>query len=224
MVVDFRLDDTALKTIMTKDQLQLQNAVVALMEATQLDRLASDPTSERAKIRDRSMDTAKKMAEQFAKYSEQYKRLMSIDGARIDTLGQIGGNAIEVRFNVDSSHRADYASAVSQSVAQSRAQVVSRMFDALRDIADDMPSSGGTSAAHAEQIASFALLAMAPVPSTELRVNFQTDNSSSSLLVGPRERYDAAGFQTYDHYAKGPMASPIAAGLFDIDALIDAPH
>ena len=85
------------------------------------------------------------------------------------------------------------------------------------------PSSGGSSAPHAEQLAAFALLAMAPVPSTELRIDFQTDNSSC-FLCGSRERYDAAGFVTTNRYAKGPQASPIAAGLFDIDALIQAPQ
>jgi hypothetical protein len=224
MVVDFRLDDAALKAVMTKDQLQMQNAVVTLMEATQLKRTAADATAERTAIRQRSLDTAKKMAEQFAKYSDQYKRLISIDGARIEGLGQIGGNAIEVRFSVDASKRPDYEKAVSQSVAQSRAQVVGKMYDALRDVADDMPSSGGSRAAHPEQIASFALLAMAPVANTELRVNFRTNNGSCSTLCGPRLRYDAAGFKTYDKFAKGPQASPIAAGLFDIDALIAAPQ
>ncbi len=223
MVVDFRLDDAALKAVMTKDQIQLQNAVVTLMEATQLKRTAADPAAERSSIRQRSLDTAKKMAEQFAKYSDQYKRLISIDGARIEGLGQIGGNAIEVRFAVDASKRPDYERAVSQSVAQSRAQVVGNMYDALRDVADDMPSSGGSRAAHPEQIASFALLAMAPVANTELRVNFKTDNSSCALC-GSRDRYDAAGFNSYDKYAKGSQASPIAAGLFDIDALIAAPQ
>jgi len=224
MVVDFRLDDTALKTVMTKDKLQLQNAVVTLMEATQLDRTAPDAAAERTRIRNKSLDTAKKMAAEFEKYSDQYKRLLSIDGARIETLGQIGGNAIEVRFAVDSRNRADYEKAVSSSVAQSRARVVSQMFDALRNEADDMPSSGGSSAAHPEQIASFALLAMAPGGNTELRVNFRTDNSSCGFLCGSRDRYDAAGFNTYDRFAKGPMASPIAAGLFDIDAIISAPQ
>ncbi len=223
MVFDFRLDDAALKTVMTKDKLQLQNAVVALMEATQLDRTSTDPAGERSKIRSRSMDTAKAMADEFATYADQYKRLLSIDGARIDTLGQIGGNALEVRFSIDSSKRVDYDRAVSQSVAQTRASVVGKMYDALRNKADDMPSSGGSSAAHPEQIASFALLSMAPIGNTELRVNFKTDNSSCGLC-GSRDRYDAAGFNSLDTYAKGPMASPIAAGLFDVDALIDAPH
>ena len=84
-----------------------------------------------------------------------------------------------------------------------------------------MPSSGGSRAAHPEQIASFALLALAPPEAGELRVNFKTDNSSCSLC-GSRERYNVAGFTSLDRYAKGPQASPIAAGLFDIDALIEA--
>ena len=84
-------------------------------------------------------------------------------------------------------------------------------------------SSGGSRAAHPEQIASFALLSLAPAASTELRVNFKTDNASCALC-GSRERYDVAGFKSLDRYAKGPSASPIAAGLFDVDAIIEAPH
>ena len=79
-----------------------------------------------------------------------------------------------------------------------------------------MPSSGGSRAAHPEQIASFALLSMAPPANAEIRVNFKTDNSSCALCSNKR-RYDAAGFKSLDKYAKGPMASPIAAGLFDVD-------
>jgi hypothetical protein len=223
MVFDYRLDDAALKTVMTKDKQQLQNAVIYLMEATQLERTAANVASERGKIRSRSEETAKKMAEQFAKYSDQYKRFLSIDGARIDTLGQIGGNAIEVRFAVDAQKRPEYEKAVSQSVAQARAQVVGNLFDALRDKASAMPSSGGSRAAHPEQIASFALLSLAPAANTEMRVNFKTDNSTCSAC-GSRERYNAAGFASLDRYAKGPNASPIAAGLFDVDALISAPR
>jgi hypothetical protein len=223
MVFDYRLDDAALKTVMTKDKQQLQNAVISLMEATQLERMADNPTAERTRIRSKSEPTAKAMAEQFAKYSDQYKRFLSIDGARIDTLGQIGGNAIEVRFAVDAQKRPEYEEAVSQSVAQARAQVVGNLFDALRDKAAAMPSSGGSRAAHPEQIASFALLSLAPATNTEMRVNFKTDNSSCSVC-GSRERYNAAGFASLDRYAKGPMTSPIATGLFDVDALISAPQ
>lgn len=223
MVVDYRLDDAALKAVMTKDKIALKSAVLALMEATQLERTAADPAAERARIRQRSEATAAAMGELFAKHTDQYKRLLSIDGARIEGLGQIGGNALEVRFAVDAQKRPQYEQAVSQSVARSRAQVVGAMFDELRAKADDMPSSGGSRAAHPEQIASFALLSLAPAASTELRVNFQTDNSSCALC-GSRERYDVAGFRSLDRYAKGPSASPIAAGLFDVDAIIEAPR
>jgi hypothetical protein len=197
--------------------------VVSLMEATQLQRTTTDPNAARASIRSRSLGTAAKMADEFVKYTDQYKRLVSVDGARIETLGQIGGNALEIRFPIDANRRPDYAKAVGQSVAQARAQVAGHLFDALRKVAKDMPSSGGSRAAHPEQIASFALLSLAPTGSTELRVDFKTDNASCALC-GSRERYNVAGFRSLDRYARGPQASPIAAGLFDIDALIDAPH
>ena len=223
MVVDFRLDDATLRGVFGKDKTAFKNQVLRLMEATQLDRKATDITGARASISSKSAAVADKMAAVFEQHANQYQRLLSIDGARIDTLGEIGANAIEVRFTVDANARPVYEKAVSQSVAQARAGVASSLYDALREEADDMPSSGGSSAPHAEQLASFALLGLANPESTELRVSMQTDNSSCTLC-GNRDRYDAAGFTTTDVFAKGPKASAIAAGMFDINALISAPQ
>ena len=224
VVVDFRLDDAALKGVFAKDGTAFKSSVLNLMQATQFQRALTDIAGERAKIVSKSTAVADKMASIFTDAKKQYERLLSIDGARIDTLGEIGGNAIEVRYTVDASKRPQYDQAISQSVAQARAGVVSSMYDALRTQANDMPSSGGESAAHSEQIASFALLGLAAPDRTELRVSLKTDNASNPLLIGPRKRYDEAGFANLDVFAKGPAVAPIAAGLFDIDAIIDAPH
>jgi hypothetical protein len=223
VVVDFRLDDAALRGVFSKDATAFKNAVLELMDATQLERTDGDATGQRSRIRSRSTETAQEMANIFMDYRQQYERLVSIDGARIDGLGEIGGNAIEIRYAVDGSNRPKYEEAISQSVAQARASVVSKMYDELRDEADDMPSSGGSSAAHPEQIASFALLSLSAPEKTELRFVLKTDNSSCGLC-GNRRRYDSAGFQSVDVYAKGPQSSTIAAGLFDIDAIIQAPR
>jgi hypothetical protein len=223
MVANFRLDDAALRAVLTRDKLGMKSAVLALMDATQLDRYSTDPAGERTAIRDRSQATADRMGAVFQRHADDYQRLLSIDGASIETLGKIGANAIEVRFPVDSRNRAKYADAVASSVAQSRARVVGDLFEALRAEADDMPGSGGSRAPHPEQLAAFALLALSPPAHVELRVDFKTDNDSCSLC-GDRERYDAAGFAGLDRYARGPDASPIAAGLFDIDAIIAAPR
>ncbi len=223
VVVDFRLDDAALRGVFQKDATAFKNAVLELMDATQLDRKSADAAGQRSRIRSRSNETAQAMANIFMEYRQQYERLVSIDGARIAGLGEIGGNAIEIRYAVDSSNRPKYDQAISQSVAQARASVVSKMYDDLRDEADDMPSSGGSSAAHPEQIASFALLSLASPEKTELRFVLKTDNSSCGIC-GNRRRYDAAGFASTDVYAKGPQSSTIAAGLFDIDAIIQAPQ
>jgi len=223
VVVDFRLDDAALRGVFAKDQTAFKNAVIELMEATQLERTSANPVADRTRIRERSTAVATKMATIFVDHANQYQRLLSIDGARIESLGEIGANAIEVRYTVDGSKRPQYEKAVSQSIAQARAGVVSSLYDQLRDEADDMPSSGGSSAAHPEQIASFALLSLAAPDKTELRVVLKTDNRSCALC-GNRDRYDAAGFASVDVFAKGPQASTIAAGLFDIDAIISAPQ
>lgn len=223
VVVDFRLDDGALRGVFAKDQTAFKNAVLRLMEATQLDREKADIDGERARIRDRSAAVADKMAQVFAAHAQQYERLVSIDGARIATLGEIGANAVEVRFAIDERNRPAYEDAISQSVAQARSGVVSSLYDELRAEADDMPSSGGSRAAHPEQIASFALLALSAPDKTELRFVMKTDNSSC-LLCGSRDRYDAAGFRSVDVFAKGPQVRAIAAGLFDVDAIIAAPQ
>ena len=223
VVVDYRLDDAALRGVFAKDHTAFKNQVISLMEATQLERTRTTVTADRTKIRERSTAVADKMATVFVDHGKQYQRLLSIDGARIETLGEIGGNAIEVRYPVDASARPDYEKAISQSVAQARAGVVSSLYDKLRDQAKDMPSSGGSRAAHPEQIASFALLGLAAADKTELRVSLKTDNSSCALC-GSRARYDAAGFASVDVFAKGPQVSTIAAGLFDINAIISAPQ
>jgi hypothetical protein len=223
MVVDFRLDDEALRQVMDHDRFAIKNAVLALMEATQLRRTGTDPTGDRAGIRERSTATAEAMGDAYVEHAEQYQRLVSIDGASIESLGEIGPTALEVRFSVDSRRRADYASAASQTIARSRAQVAGALFDALRGAAAQMPGSGGSRAPHPEQLASFAMLAIAPVAHTELRVNFDTDNGSCGVC-GDRDRYDAAGFVSLDRFARGPEASPIADGLFDVDAIIEAPR
>ena len=223
MVANFRLDDAALRAVLGKDKLGMKSAVLALMDATQLDRYGADAPGERTAIRERSQATAERMGNVFQRHADDYQRLLSIDGATIETLGKIGSNAIEVRFAVDARNRPRYEEAVSSSVAQSRARVVGELFEDLREEADDMPGSGGSRAPHPEQLAAFALLALAPPAHVELRVDFKTDNSSCSLC-GDRERYDAAGFAGLDRYARGPESSPIAAGLFDIDAIIAAPR
>jgi hypothetical protein len=77
-------------------------------------------------------------------------------------------------------------------------------------------TSAYSRAAHPEQIASFALLSLAAAESTELRFVLKTKSGG--------ERYNVAEFSNLDVFAKGPKASTIASGLFDIDAIIQAPQ
>ena len=187
-------------------------------------RIATDTLSlQRTDINHVCRETIDAMVEIFQRHTQDYQRLLSIEGAQLEGLGAIGANAVEIRFTVDSKKRPDYEHAVGQSVAQARAQVVGAMFDELRKKADDMPRSGDGAAPHEEQIAALALLSLAPPEHVELRVNFQTDTSSCALCSS-RARYDAAGWASLDRFAKGPVASPIAAGLFDIDALMAIPQ
>ena len=218
IVVDFRLDDGALREMFGKDKVAFSAAVQSLMQATQVDR-SGDVNAQRADITNKVKATSDKLGEIFATYGSSYKKLVEVEGAEIEGLGKIGANAIEIRFAIDGSNRVDYEKAVARSVAQARSETVTAMYDALLDAAKAMPKTGDRSTAHAEQIAAFALLSMTNAGRTDVRVNLQTDNDSCGLC-GSRERYNRAGFVNFDKFAHGPQASLIGAGMFDINSIL----
>ncbi len=219
IVVDYRLDDGALRAVFEADRTAAREQVLHVLEATQLDRLADAP-AQRAAIRAAAGPLAEQMAGIHAEHAARYARLRAIDGARIEGLGAIGANAIEVRFPVDAAGRPIYARAVSQSIAQARAGVAASLFDRLRDVAATLPRLGGAPPPHAEQLVAATLLGLADPDRIELRIALTTDTSSCGSCG---RRYDLAGVRSLDAYARGPAAAPLAAGLFDVDALIDAP-
>ncbi|MBP9088520.1 MAG: hypothetical protein KBG15_20530, partial [Kofleriaceae bacterium] len=218
IVVDFRLDDGALREMFGKDKVAFSAAVQGLMQATQVDR-SGDVNAQRSDITNKVKATSDKLGEVFATYGSSYKKLAEIEGAEIEGLGKIGANAVEIRFAIDSENRVDYEKAVARSVAQARSETVAAMYDALRDAAKSMPKTGDRSTAHPEQIAAFALLSMTSAARTDIRINLQTDNSSC-VVCGPRERYNRAGFVSFDRFAHGPQASLIGAGMFDINSIL----
>ncbi len=230
VVLDYRLDDGALMDVFSQHTgADLEERVLDVLEATQVDRIEDTNTEDasilkaaKQTIRTRLDDDVTKMVGTFDTYREKYLRLASLEKATIAGLGNIGANAVEVRFTVDSANRPDYENAVTQSLAQARSQVVTDFYDTLLGQANDVGSAGTGSAPHKEQIVAYGLLGLTDSSRLDLRVDIDVDTSGCLLLCGAAlTRYDLAGFAGSDTRAKGSDVRQIGGGLFNIDSIID---
>ena len=216
-MLDYRLDDGALQDIFSKySGVDLQAKILDFLETTQVDRVDDDLVPTRESLRSRLDDDTEPMIEVFDDYRESYLRMLSLSNARIDTLGEIGAQALEIRFEVDSRKRADYESATSRSLAHARSELMTNFFDDLVELADDVSGTGQGSAPHEEQIVAYGLLGLTDPNRLDLRIDFAADVSGSR-----DERYVAAGVEDFDIRARGSLVEEIGGGLFDIDSLIN---
>ncbi|MBL4636122.1 MAG: hypothetical protein JKY56_19840, partial [Kofleriaceae bacterium] len=221
VVLDYRLDDGALRELFAKNTgSDFQESIIQILQATQVDRSDTNLAATRETISTRIDDDLVPMAKAFDRYADEYLRLVSLEGAKIDTLGEIGANAIEIRFDVDSRKRVDYQDAISRSLSQARSEVAVDFFDEMIDLADDIGRSGTGSAPYEEQVVAYGLLGITPVNRLDLRVDIDVDTSFCRFCFA-LERYDSAGVESYDVRAKGDDVQPIGGGLFNIDALIN---
>ncbi len=221
IVLDYRLDDGALQDIFSNfSGSDLQAKVLDFLETTQVDRVDDDLVPTRESLRSRLDDDTEPMIEAFDEYRDSYLRMLSLSNARIDTLGEIGAQALEIRFEVDSRKRADYESATSRSLAHARSELMTSFFDEMVELADDVPGTGQGSAPHEEQIVAYGLLGLTDTNRLDLRIDFDVDTSSGTFGTS-KERYDAAGVENFDVRARGSQVEEIGGGLFDIDSLIN---
>jgi len=224
IVLDYRLDDGALLDMFSQNSgSDFQNSVLDFLEATQVDRIDdTNLAAARETIRTKLDDDVVAMVSTFDSYKEKYLRLTSIEKADIAGLGNIGANAVEIRFQVDSENRPEYETAVSQSLARARSKVVTSFFDDLLVQADDIGKAGTGSAPHQEQVVAYGLLGLADSSRVDLRVDIDVDTSGCLLLCGAAlDRYDIAGYAGSDTRAKGENVQAIGGGLFNIDSIID---
>jgi hypothetical protein len=224
IVLDYRLDDGALLDLFSQHSgADLQDSVLDFLEATQVDRIEdTNLAATRQTIRTRLDDDVAGMTATFDSYKEKYLRLASLEKANISGLGNIGANAVEVRFTVDSSNRPDYENAVTQSLAQARSRVATSFYDEILDQAGEVGSAGTGSAPHNEQIVAYGLLGLTDSARVDLRVDIDVDTSGCPILCGAAlTRYDMAGYASNDTRAKGQQVKEIGGGLFNIDSLIN---
>lgn len=216
VVLDYRLDDGALASLMTEGNgYQLRNAIKHHLRAVLVDR-ASTPTAlatARAAIPD-AKDAAviDSMAALFDERARHYEHLMAAEAAAIERLGPVGPQAVEIRFDVTADGHPDYESAALASLSQARARTVRKLYDDLLELSDGLDP-------HAEQPVTYGLLEMTPAARTDLRLDVDMDLSDS--MAQDYTHYREAGYAPFDRYARGRQVAPVDGGLFDVDALID---
>ena len=214
IVVDYRLDDRALETLMASNgAADYAAAVSAYLQAVEIDRgdTTTEISDERKEIRDDVADEAARAGAVFEEYGQQYRRLVESESAAVETIGLVGANMLEVRFAVDASNRPVYEDAAARSLPEARADLMRDLFDELVDHADDWGP-------HAEQTVGYALLSMLPADQAEF--GFKVDMGLDDTAANWREHYREAGYpESLSLFATGPNVTPIDGGLFDVDGI-----
>jgi hypothetical protein len=217
VVVDYRLDDAALEYLMVEqNKYTMRTALERYLGAVLTDRdtTAEQLAAERSSIAGNSKinKTIGAMAERYESHANTYRRLLAAEDAVIDTLGQVGPRAIEVRYQVAEDNRPDYASATASSLSQARARQITQLYDGLYKLAKSL-------APHAEQPVAYSLLSLTPPALVDLRIDVRMDLDDH---WGQNfKHYRQAGYAPFDAYAKGTSVAAIDGGLFDVKALLD---
>ena len=215
IVSDVRLHDAALTRLLTrKTGADFSAAAKQYLHAAMVDRhLEGDPLTKRTKEVDDKIKAPLGNAQQlFDEIAAQYGKLAEVEEADLDTVGLIGSNAIEIRFDVDRDRQPIYTEATARSIAQARADLARELFDGLRERTKGL-------SVPPQQTVTYTLLKLTEPDDTDVRLDIKMDLRDTALHW--REPFRVAGYpEALDVHASGPAVQPIDAGLFDIDALI----
>lgn len=213
--VDFRLDDATLSQLaLQRSGDDFKAALLDILQATDVKReqSADDIAADRRELREDYDKDLNILADHFDAFAADYQALIAAENATIESVGGLGAQALEIRFEVSGSNRPQYDDATVRSIAQARSQRVAELYDALLDDADEFDP-------HDEQVVAYGLLALAPVEHLDLRVeiaHFVEDTIATTRRVYREANYP----EQIGTYARGPQTQPIDGGLFDIDALL----
>jgi len=222
IVVDYRLDDIALgRVLLDHDAADFEAALNTYLKAAEVDRIdgPAEIAADREDIVADAADLVADASKVYKSLSQRYGQIVTAERfvmPQHPELGELGSRALEIRFPVDSNRTVIYEEAVARSLAQARAKVALQLVDQLIDVTDQ----SGTSK-HPEQLVAYALLALTPASSIDLRLDVDLDVSDT--WEQDFTHYRAAGYESLDVYAQGNEVSPIDGGLFDIDELIALP-
>jgi hypothetical protein len=226
VVLDYRVDNGALGEVLTNhSRAEFEKALTAYLVAADNDRFETDvytsagepndSSAARAELIASLAGTVKGAGDLFENHSTRYKDLLEAEALVLPNhreLGEMGPIALEIRFPVDHGNVPRYEEAVARSLAQARAETVTKLVDGLIKTLD------GAADKHGEQATAYSLLALTPAKRIDLRLDVDLDVSDSWEQA--YSHYRKAGYASFDSYARGSKAAPIDGGLFDINALI----
>lgn len=217
VVVDYRLDDQGIETVLAQQQQQFDLAMDLVIRTMHVDR--GDDLQQIAKDANEKSNSTDKLRQQawsiFEEAKRGYDHVTEAEGLVLPAhpeLGEMGTAAIEIRFPVDHDNNVVYEDAVARSLAQARSRVVTRMIDRMIEAIDDKWFID-----HGEQIVAYTLLGLTPGQLVDLRLDVDFDIDDDDWTM---DAYEAAGYASYDVYARGDWVAPIEGGLFDIDQLL----
>jgi len=214
VVLSYRLDNAALGELLgNRSGEDFAQAVQSYLSVAEIDRGASeaDIAGARNRVASRSGGSAGALGAVFDRARRDYATVAGAERARIDGIGEIGANALEIRIPIDRDRGPLYEEATAQSLAQARSEVVTRMFD-------ELVSEAGSLEGLPEQIVAYSLLTLTPSHLHDVRLDVDMD--LSDRISQDYAHYRVAGNAPLDVYAVGAAVSPIDGGVFNIDALL----
>ena len=219
--LDVRFDDTALGLLTSRTKVEYAGALREYLAAVHADRqkvgAGMDKEAVRRAVDDKWGRDIEKLASIFEARAKSYRLIA--DAERLVPVALRGKRFVSyplgVRFSVDGSEARTYESALIDSTSQDRAKAAARLFDDLLREADRINAP-----LYDEHTAAFPLLALVPRENVEVGMTVRADVRSTFWVK--RERYLEAGFASVAAHAKGSEVSTISAGMFDLDAVMNA--
>ena len=219
--LDMRLDDHALDVLTSRSKAQYAAALKEYLVAVYADRrkvgAGTDKDAVRAEVESKWGGDIAKMADTFEKRAKAYRLIADAERLVPVTLRgrRFVSHAMGIRFSVERGDAGAYESAIINSTSHDRALAAAKLFDDLKTGADRINAP-----LYDEHTAAFPLLALVPADNLEVGMDVKADVKSTFWVK--RERYLKAGFASTVAHAKGDKVSTISAGLFDLDAILNA--
>lgn len=218
--LDYRLDNTALATIASKDADAYKRALTAYVAAVAVKRGETVVRPEASVSAAKWAGTIDGMTKVFVNDARTIGMLATTEQSLIpEALAgkRYVANPVGIRFTIDGGESAMYEKAIMTSLSQERSQAATRLFDDLYNAAKGLSGID----LYPEHAAAYPLLALVPADDLEVAMDVTADTSSSFWVS--RERFQAAGFKPVTASARGPKVATISGGLFSLDALLAQP-
>lgn len=217
VLVDYRLDDGALTSLLTSrtgdDFARAAQAQIAAHER----RRDLDPAKiagEEADLAKDNQQLAAQLGQTFTKHASYYQKIVDAEKIRLPAhpeLGALGTTGAEIRFTLVNG-APDYEAAALRSLPQARATIATELFDELL-------AQAKAGDPHPEHTVAYSLLSLTEKPRLDLRVQVQMDLKDG--FAQGFEHYRKAGYKNLDVYARASGVAPIDGGLFNVDDIVD---